>query len=187
MRKLIVLPVAALTAALIGTALTVLTGLALGYATPSPTPVLEQMQIMVAAKGEAGPEAGLESFTGKALSVDKGARRMTLKQSGWFTSREVTFAVAEPAVPMLAEIQPGDRVTVDYAEAHDQLIVKTITEVPAERETRQFGRLSNGGSPCGAGIQPATARRILEAKDAGRYLDHPAAGGQSAIHHCGST
>lgn len=78
-----------------------------------------------------------ESLTGKVISVEKGARRMTVRYDGWFTTKEITFAVAEPAVPMLDGIREGDRVIVGYSEARDQLIARTITKLPAEGDTRQ--------------------------------------------------
>lgn len=68
--------------------------------------------------------------------MDEGARQMTLMYSGWLTSKEVTFAVAEPAVPMLAEIQPGDQVEVGYSEVEDRLVAMTINKIPAEQKER---------------------------------------------------
>jgi hypothetical protein len=54
---------------------------------------------------------------------------MTVKHSGWVTSKEVTSAVAEPVVPALAEVQPGDLVRVGYVEVHGQFIARAITEI----------------------------------------------------------
>ena len=95
---------------------------------PVPIPV-------IVAATEAASEAFPKNLTGEVVSVDKGSRRMTVKPLGWLTSEEVTFAVAEPVVPMLANLQPGDRVRVGYVEAHGQLIARAITKVPAECET----------------------------------------------------
>jgi len=122
MRKVIVLPVATLMALSFG----------LGLVWPTPAEKADPGQVFAAA---AAPEAFPENLTGEVVSVDKGSRRMTVKQLGWLTSEEVTFAVAEPVVPMLANLQPGDWVRVGYVEVHGQLIARAITKVPAERET----------------------------------------------------
>jgi hypothetical protein len=92
-------------------------------------------QVVVAAEPEATPEEFPKNLTGEVVSVEKGRRQMTVKESGLFTSKEVTFAVAEPVVPMLAELQPGDRVKVGYVEAHGQFIARAITKIPPEPET----------------------------------------------------
>lgn len=84
---------------------------------------------------EAEPQAFPGNLTGEVVSVDTGVRRMTVKQSGSFTSEEITFAVAEPVAPVLAELQPGDRVTVGYVRAHGHLIARAISKVPAEPGT----------------------------------------------------
>ena len=125
MRTLMILLIAGLTAVAVGP----------GNAQATPDPGRES--IIVAAKPGVESDVAAESLTGEVISVEKGARRMTVRYDGWFTTREITFAVAEPAVPMLDEIREGDRVTVGYTEARDQLIAKTITRLPAERETRQ--------------------------------------------------
>lgn len=126
MRKLIVLLIAVLTA------LTVHAGMA--EATPDAQPV--PAPIVVAAESQAASEAATKSLTGEVIAVDEGARQMILKYSGWFTSREVTFAVAEPAAAILAEIQPGDQVEVGYTEVEDQFVAMTINKLPAAGEER---------------------------------------------------
>jgi hypothetical protein len=123
MRKLITLLFAALMALSFGPSF------ALATLGENPVPG----KVVMAATPQAGPQASLRNITGEVVSVDKGARKMSLKELGWFTSEEVTFTVAEPAVPTLAELHPGDRVTVWYIEAHGQLIAKTITKISAER------------------------------------------------------
>lgn len=127
MRKLILMPVAALIA------------LAFGPIVDQVNPALAekavQRQVGVAAKREAPPEGFPEKLTGEVVSADYGARRMTVKQSGSFTSEEITFAVVEPVAPMLGELQPGDRVTVGYVREHGHLIAMAIRKVPAEHGT----------------------------------------------------
>lgn len=125
MRTLIILLVTGLTAVAIGASN--------AQAKPDPGRGL----IVVAAKPGVESDVAPESLRGEVISVEKGARRMTLRYDGWFTTKEITFAVAEPAVPMLDEIREGDRVIVGYTEARDQLIAKTITKLPAEGDTRQ--------------------------------------------------
>lgn len=93
-------------------------------------------QIVVAA----GPEVSiqfLESLTGEVVSVNQEAKQLTVKQSGWFTSKEMTFTVAEQATPMLAELQPGDEVKVGYFELDGQLIASVISRAPAEEGSRK--------------------------------------------------
>jgi len=126
MRRLIILLIIALTALAVHSGIT--------EATPDAKAVTEH--IVVAAESQAGSDAASKSLTGEVISVDEGARQMTLKYSGWLTSKEVTFAVAEPAVAMLAEIQPGDQVEVGYSEVEDRLVAMTINKLPAERGER---------------------------------------------------
>jgi hypothetical protein len=121
MRKVMVLLIAALTALSFG----------LGFVWPTPAEKADSGQVLAAAT-ELMPEAFPKNLTGEVVSVDKGARQMTVKQSGWITSEEVTFAVAEPAAPMLAELQPGDLVRVGYVEAHGRLIARAITKIPED-------------------------------------------------------
>jgi len=125
MRKRIVLLMIALTA------LAVHAGMA--GATFDAKPVRDP--IVVAAELQEGQEAE-KNMTGEVIAVDEGTRQMTLKYSGWLTSKEVTFAVAEQAAPMLAEIQPGDQVEVGYSEFGDRLVAITINKLPAEGEKR---------------------------------------------------
>lgn len=119
MRKLTVLPFAALTAVLVGAAS--------GHATSG------LGQTMEAAKPEVRSYASLKNVTGDVVSIDKEQRTMTIKESRFFRSEEVTFAVAEPLVSILDTLRPDDQVTVSYVEAHGHLIAKRITKVPAQR------------------------------------------------------
>jgi hypothetical protein len=121
MRKVMVVLIAALTALSFG----------LGFVWPTPAEKADSGQVLAAAT-ELMPEAFPKNLTGQVVSVDKGARQMTVKHSGWITSEKVTFAVAEPAAPMLAELQPGDLVRVGYVEAHGQLIARAITKIPED-------------------------------------------------------
>jgi len=125
MRKVIVLLLAALMALAFG----------LGPVWPTPAEKADLAQVFAAVTEEPTPEAFPKNLTGEVVSVEKGRRTMTVKESGLFTSKEVTFAVAEPVVPMLAELQPGDRVRVGYVEADGQFIARAITKIPAEPET----------------------------------------------------
>jgi len=125
MRKVVVLLIAPLMAL----------SFSLALVWPTPAERADPGQVFAAAKTEPTPEAFPKNLTSEVVSVDKGSRRMTVKQLGWLTSEEVTFAVAEPVVPMLANLQPGDWVRVGYVEVHGQLIARAITKVPAERET----------------------------------------------------
>ena len=127
MRKVIVLLTAALMAPSFG----------LGLVWPTPDEKADLGQVFAATTTEPTPEAFPKNLTGEVVSVDKGSRQMKVKQPRWLgsASKEVTFAVAEPAAPMLAELQPGDRVLVGYVEAHGQLIARAINKIPAERET----------------------------------------------------
>ncbi|MGH7352454.1 MAG: hypothetical protein ACREJJ_08790, partial [Candidatus Methylomirabilales bacterium] len=88
---------------------------------------------------EPTPEAFPKNLTGEVVSIDKGSRQMKVKRPWWLgvASQEVIFAVAEPAVPMLTELQPGDRVLVGYVEAHGQLIARAIEKIPAEPESEK--------------------------------------------------
>lgn len=92
-------------------------------------------EVAIAAMPEVVPEVFPRNLTGQVVWVDNGSRRMTVEQSGGITSEKVTFAVAEPAAPMLAELQPGDLVRLGYVEAHGQFIARAITMIPAEHET----------------------------------------------------
>jgi len=93
--------------------------------------------LVVAAVPEATPEVFPENLTGEVISVDEGARQITVKRTKWFASKQVTFAVAEPAAPVLAELQPGDWVQVGYVKARGHLIARAITKISADRETGQ--------------------------------------------------
>jgi hypothetical protein len=124
MRKVMVVLIAALTALSFG----------LGFVWPTPAEKADSGQVLAAAT-ELMPEAFPKNLTGQVVSVDKGARQMTVKQSGWVTSKEITFAMAEPLVPMLAEVQPGDLVRVGYVEVQGQFIARAINKIPAEHET----------------------------------------------------
>jgi len=88
-------------------------------------------QIVVAARPGASIES-LESLTGEVVSINQEAKRLTVKQSGWFTSKQMTFTVAEQATPVLAELQPGDDVRVGYFEMDEQLIASVISRVPGD-------------------------------------------------------
>jgi hypothetical protein len=114
-----------------------LTLVALGPSNAQAKPDPGRESIVVAAKPGVKSDVAPESLTGEVISVEKGARRMTVRYDGWFTTEEITFAVAEPAVPMLDGIREGDRVAVGYSEARDQLIAKIITKLPPERDTRK--------------------------------------------------
>jgi len=126
MQKVIVLLIAALMVLSFG----------LGLVWPTPAEKADRGQVVVVV-AEPTPGAFPKNLTGEVVSVDKGSRQMKVKQPRWLgsASKEVTFAVAEPAAPMLAELQPGDRVLVGYVEAHGQLIARAINKIPAERET----------------------------------------------------
>jgi hypothetical protein len=124
MRKVIVLSIATVMALSFGR----------GLVLPAPAEKADPGQVFAAAT-EPIPEAFSKNLTGEVISVDKGARQMTVKQSGWVTSKEITFAVAEPLVPMLAEVQPGDLVRVGYVEVQGQFIARAINKIPAEHET----------------------------------------------------
>jgi len=124
MQKVIVLLTAALMAPSFG----------LGLVWPTPDEKADLGQVFAATTTKPTPEAFPKNLTGEVVSVEKGRRQMTVQPSGWFTSGEVTFAVAEPVVPMLANLQPGDLVRVGYVEAHGQLIARAITKIPPEPE-----------------------------------------------------
>jgi len=94
-------------------------------------------RIVVAAKAEVTPETNPESLTGKVVAVDEESKRLTVKESGWFTSKETTFTVAEEATPILAELQPGDEVKVGYFKHDEELIASSISRSPAEQEKRK--------------------------------------------------
>ncbi len=66
------------------------------------------------------------------IEVDQEGKRLTVKEPGWFTSRETTFTVAEEATPILAELQPGDEVKVGYSKHDEELIASSISRSPAE-------------------------------------------------------
>lgn len=106
---------------------------------PARATVAEKLvpEVAIAAMPEVVPEVFPGNLTGQVVWVDNGSRRMTVEQSGGFTSKKATFAVAEPAVPMLTELQPGDRVLVGYVEAHGQLIARAIEKIPAEPESEK--------------------------------------------------
>lgn len=92
-------------------------------------------EVATAAVPEVVPEVFPRNLTGQVVWIDNGSRLMTVEQSEGWTSEKITFAVAEPAAPMLAELQPGDLVRLGYVEAHGQFIAKAITMIPAEDET----------------------------------------------------
>ena len=94
-------------------------------------------QNVVAAKPEVTPEANPESLTGEVVAVDQEAKRLTVKESGWFTSKETTFTVAEEATPILAELQPGDEVKVGYFKHDEELIASSLSRSPAEQEKQK--------------------------------------------------
>lgn len=121
MRTLFILILAALTAL----------SLRLSFAETAPSAKADQG--VATTKPEARPQASLENLTGEVRAVDREAKRLTVKKSGWFTSKEMTFTVADQATPKLDELRPGDEVTVGYIETQGQLIASTISRTPTER------------------------------------------------------
>jgi Cu/Ag efflux protein CusF len=65
---------------------------------------------------------------GEVLTVDPGAKVLTVKTRGW-RGRELTFAVEEAAAATLADLHPGDRVRVRYAESDGKLDATAITRL----------------------------------------------------------
>jgi len=77
---------------------------------------------------EASTPVALKIFSGKVVSVDHGAKTLTVKRTGWLRAQAVTFAVGDEAINSLADLAQDDWVDVTYAEADDKLIAKTIAK-----------------------------------------------------------
>ncbi len=68
--------------------------------------------------------AAAKTITGEVILADSSAKTLTVKVQG----KEMTFSVAENAVKALADVKPGDKVTVSYAEADGKLIAQSVTK-----------------------------------------------------------
>jgi hypothetical protein len=115
MKKLLVLPIALLTALALGAPLAT-------WAAP-------------AAKNtttEAHPEKGVTTrhMTAEVISVDQAASTLTVRRTTSHATKESTFAVEPGAVSALAELKPGERVKVSYVESGGKLMAKAITAIP---------------------------------------------------------
>ncbi|MFN3477561.1 MAG: copper-binding protein [Candidatus Methylomirabilales bacterium] len=120
MRKLIVLPLAALTILFFASS---------SFAQAAPGEKLAPAEFAKLAKAETPKAAKPKSLIGEVVSVDQQAKTVTVKKAGR-KLKELTFAVEEKAAPMLADLKPGDRVRVTYVKAEGKLTAKAIVRTP---------------------------------------------------------
>jgi len=71
------------------------------------------------------------SQTGEVVSADVAGRILVLKVK----EKELTFSVAEKAAAKLADLKPGDRVTVRYVKQEGGLLAKAIA--PAKKAAKK--------------------------------------------------
>ncbi len=68
--------------------------------------------------------AAAKTITGEVISADHSANTLMIKAQG----QDMTFSVAEKATRALADLKPGDQVTVNYTEAEGKRIAQSITK-----------------------------------------------------------
>lgn len=68
--------------------------------------------------------AAAKQITGEVVSADRSAKALTITAQG----KEMTFSVADKAATALADLKPGDKVTVNYTEADGKLAAQSITK-----------------------------------------------------------
>lgn len=68
--------------------------------------------------------AAAKSITGDVVSANLSAKTLMIKAQG----QEMTFSVVEKAASALADLRPGDKVTVSYTEADGKLTAQSVTK-----------------------------------------------------------
>lgn len=127
MRKLFVLPVAALMA---------LSFASLGLAQTQPAEKPAAPQTMPAEKKAAPAEKPAAKprakiARGEVISVDPEAQTLVVKAK----DKELSFTVEEKAAKALANLKAGDRVIVGYGEVDGKLIAKAIRKAKAAKKS----------------------------------------------------
>ena len=70
--------------------------------------------------------------TGEVVSVDKGAKTLTVKDS---KGKEFMFTADVDAAPRLSDVKAGNHVKVSYKKSHGQMVATKITETRVARSS----------------------------------------------------
>ncbi|HWR20420.1 MAG TPA: hypothetical protein VN444_01010 [Verrucomicrobiae bacterium] len=68
--------------------------------------------------------AATRTITGEVISAELSAKTLMIKAQG----QEMSFSVADRAATAMADLKPGDQVTVNYTEAEGKRIAQSITK-----------------------------------------------------------
>ena len=68
--------------------------------------------------------AAAKTITGEVISADPSTKTLMINAQG----KEMIFSVVEPAAKALANVKPGDMVTVSYTEADGKLTAQSFTK-----------------------------------------------------------
>ncbi len=68
--------------------------------------------------------AAAKTIAGEVISADASAKTLMIKAQG----QEMTFSVVDNAAKALANVKPGDKVTVSYFEADGKLYAQSVTK-----------------------------------------------------------
>jgi Cu/Ag efflux protein CusF len=114
MKKRIVLPMAILM-------LLSCAGLSLAQPTTAEPPAQGKV-----GKAETASPARLHHLAGEVVAVDQTAKTVTIKHMVGGKAREATFNVREKAAASLANLQPNDRVRLNYSKEQGRLMAQSI-------------------------------------------------------------
>jgi len=108
-----------------------------------------------------GIVAGVESMSAVVEAIDPVTRAVTLKDAD---GKEATV-IAGPEVRNFAQIQKGDKVTVDYSETVKILVSGVTGITPERRENLEVARAPLGEKPAGAVTASTQIFATVEAID----------------------
>ena len=117
MKKRIVLPMAILM---------MLSWAGLSLAQPTTAGPAAQGKTAQVGKAETSSPAKLHHLTGEVVAVDQTAKTVTIKHMVGGKAREATFNVREKAAASLANLQPNDRVRLNYSKEQGRLMAQSI-------------------------------------------------------------
>ena len=81
------------------------------------------------AKAETPTATKPHRLVGEVVAVDRTAKTVTIKFMVRKQPKEATFTAEEQAAPRLADLKPGDRVSVGYHKEQGQLIAHSLVEI----------------------------------------------------------
>jgi hypothetical protein len=119
MRKRVVMPLAVLM---------MLSFAGLNFAQPTTAEQPGYGKMAEKTKTEMPKAAKLHRLTGEVVAVDRTAKTVTIRHMVRGEPKEATFSVAENATSGLVNLQPNDRVRLNYSKEQGRLTAQSIVE-----------------------------------------------------------